>query len=276
MVPVSVVIIAQNKNEIIPGCIDMIRLITDDIVIVDNQLDNGVDNPSSTGCRVYHQQWDNYASNKNKGISLAKYNWILSIDSDEIPDIRLVRALHGLKLTDPEMVYDIKFKSYFGKKLIRFGKWGGDHHVRLFNRDVITWSESPVHETLTLIAGTQIQPLNGYIHHYSVRDAAECRSKAIKYAVLGAQKCYLLGKKATLLKRYGSPAFNFIKNYLLYLGFLDGTEGWTIAVASVNQTWIKYHLLNQMEVNDKFKPIYADKSLMMKLQPVPTNSYDNG
>ncbi len=269
MVPVSVVIIAKNKNDIIAGCIDMARLITDDIVIVDNQWDSYIDTLPPAGCRIYHRQWDNYAANKNKGINEAKYDWILSIDSDEIPDDDLVAALHTLKLTEPATVYNIKFKSYFGKKLIRFGKWGADHHVRLFNRNMVTWSESPVHETLTLGNIHQIKTPKGYIHHYSVKDTAECRSKAIKYAILGAQKYYLQGKKATLLKRYGSPVFNFIKNYIVYCGFLDGKEGWAIAITSVNQTWIKYHLLNQMELAGKLKPAYTDKGLAMNYLPNP-------
>jgi glycosyltransferase involved in cell wall biosynthesis len=99
----------------------MATLITDDIVIVDNQRDNTADTALQHGYRVYHKQWDTYAANKNKGIALAKYDWILSIDADEIPDMALIIPLHDLKLSSAEIVYDVKFKSYFGKKLIRFG-----------------------------------------------------------------------------------------------------------------------------------------------------------
>jgi hypothetical protein len=73
------------------------------------------------------------------------------------------------------------------------------------------------------------------LHHFSVKGANDCKRKAIKYAILGAQKCYLQGKKATQLKRFGSPVFNFIKNYILYLGVLDGNEGWTMAITSVKR-----------------------------------------
>jgi glycosyltransferase involved in cell wall biosynthesis len=90
----------------------MATLITDDIVIVDNQRDNTADTALQHGYRVYH---------KHKGIALAKYDWILSIDADEIPDMALIIPLHDLKLSSAEIVYDVKFKSYFGKKLIRFG-----------------------------------------------------------------------------------------------------------------------------------------------------------
>ncbi|NNU34504.1 glycosyltransferase family 2 protein [Mucilaginibacter sp. S1162] len=135
MIPVSVVIITKNEAEVIAECIAAAKLITDDIIIIDNySTDQTYDIAVAEGCRVYQKNWDGYGANKNKGIDLAKYDWILSVDADEIADTELVLSLHSLKLSDPTMVYDIKFKSYFGKKLIRYGSWGRDHHIRLFNR----------------------------------------------------------------------------------------------------------------------------------------------
>jgi glycosyltransferase involved in cell wall biosynthesis len=46
--------------------------------------------PKLYGCRVYHKSWDGYGANKNKGIALARYDWILSIDADEVADVQLV------------------------------------------------------------------------------------------------------------------------------------------------------------------------------------------
>jgi len=106
-------------------------------------------------------------------VSPVQVYWILSIDADEIADAELINALHELILDDPKIVYDIKFQSYYGQKLIRFGSWGRDHHIRLFNRKLVRWSESPVHETLILPETVSIKKLGGHLHHYSVSDAAE-------------------------------------------------------------------------------------------------------
>src|ERR1700712_1029014 len=112
MVAVSVVIITKNESEAILSCITAAQLISNDIVVVDNDSTDGTPQiANQQGCRVFCEEWDGYGSNKNKGISLAKYDWILSIDADEIPDTELIRALHQLDLHNPEMVYDIKFKS---------------------------------------------------------------------------------------------------------------------------------------------------------------------
>ncbi|HEY9195792.1 MAG TPA: glycosyltransferase family 2 protein, partial [Mucilaginibacter sp.] len=128
MVPVSVVIITKNEAALIEDCIKMARLITDDIVVVDNDSTDGTPLiASGYGCRVFQRNWAGYGANKNKGIALARYNWILSIDADEVPDADLIKALHNLNFDKANVVYDIKFKSYLGKKLIRFGNWGSDH-----------------------------------------------------------------------------------------------------------------------------------------------------
>ena len=174
MVPVSIVIITKNEADIIAACIQKSRLITDDIVVIDNgSTDDTLDIAGIYGCRIYEKKWDGYGSNKNKGIGAAKYDWILSIDADEVPDDELIRSLHKLKFNNPSIVYDIKFKSYFGKKLIRFGSWGRDHHIRLFNRNLVKWSETLVHETLILPENIQIKKIRGHLHHYSVKDINE-------------------------------------------------------------------------------------------------------
>jgi glycosyltransferase involved in cell wall biosynthesis len=226
MALVSVVIITKNEVETIASCIKAAQLISNDIIIADNgSTDNTVAIALKYGCRVYNDRWDGYGINKNKGIARAKHNWILSIDADEIADTGLAIAINRLPLDDPNTVYDIKFRSYYGKKLVRFGSWGRDHHVRLFNRTKVKWSASPVHETLVLPKNVNVKRLRGHLHHYSVKDAAEFMSKADHYAKLSAGKYLMCNKKPTFMKLHIAPLFHFIKNYIVFLGILDGKAG---------------------------------------------------
>jgi glycosyltransferase involved in cell wall biosynthesis len=250
MVAVSIVIITKNEADIIASCIEKARLITDDIVVIDNgSTDDTLVIADTYGCQIHKTAWDGYGANKNKGIEVAKYNWILSIDADEVPDDDLIKSLHELSLDNPAIVYDIKFRSYFGKKPIHFGSWGRDHHIRLFNRTLVKWSETMVHETLVLPANIQIKKISGLLHHYSVKDVKEYDTKSTYYAKLSAKKYYRSGKRANAMKLYISPFFGFVKNYIVYLGFLDGREGWDIAKTTVKNTRRKYLYLSQMENN---------------------------
>lgn len=248
MVPLSVVIITKNEAETIAECIAAAKLITDDIIIIDNySTDETCSIALAEDCRLYQCHWDGYGANKNKGIALARHDWILSIDADEIADLELVLALHNLELADPGIVYDIRFKAYFGKKLIRYGSWGRDHHVRLFNRTQVRWSESHVHETLQLPHGTQTQRLDGFMHHYSVKNRRECYTKALYYAWLSAEKYLQSGKKVNAVNLYLSPVFGFFKSYILFGGFLDGKEGLAIAQITFKNKWLKYRYLRRLE-----------------------------
>ena len=250
MVPVSVVIITKNAADIINGCIEKARELTDDIIIIYNGSDDeSLDPAVKEGCRVYKKAWDGYGANKNKGVELARYDWILSIDADEIPDDALIAAIHKLNFNDTRAVYDIKFRSYFGKKAIRHGSWGRDHHIRLFNREFVKWSETLIHEKLALPAFVQKKEIDGHIHHYSANDVYEFNSKCSYYAKLSAKKYLRDGKKATVIRLYLAPAFSFIKNYVAYLGFLDGREGWQIAKTIAKNTSRKYRFLSQIETH---------------------------
>jgi len=247
MIPVSIVIITHNEADAITACISASKTITDDVIVIDNDSTDGTPFIATTnGCRVFNEQWDGYGANKNKGIQYAKYDWILSIDADEIPDMELIRALHQADLNDPLVVYDIKFISYYGARPVRFGSWGRDHHIRLFNRKVIKWTQPPVHESLLLPLAVHVKKLRGHIHHYSVKDIYEGNSKTQNYARLSAEKYYQAGKKTTFTKLYLAPAFHFIKNYIAYLGFLDGRRGFDIARMISRHTYIKYSTLRKL------------------------------
>ncbi|MBS1528920.1 MAG: glycosyltransferase family 2 protein [Bacteroidetes bacterium] len=247
MIPVSIVIITHNEAETIRACLNACKLISDDIIMIDNGSTDGTpDIGSLSGCRVLHESWDGYGANKNKGILHAKYDWVLSIDADEIPDMDLVRSLHQTVLHDPLTVYDIRFITYYGEKPVRFGSWGRDHHIRLFNRNMVKWDEPPVHENLVMPPAIQVKKLKGHIRHYSIKDLDEGRAKALHYARLSAEKYSGEGKKATMIKLYLAPAFHFIKNYIIYLGLLDGRRGFNIARMVSRNTYMKYRLLRKL------------------------------
>ena len=248
MIPVSIVIITNNEADVIANCIKAAGLITNDIVIVDNgSTDNTIAIACENGCNVYQNAWTGYGANKNKGIALAKYDWILSLDADEVADATLIQSLHNLKLDNTDVVYDIKYRSYFGKKRIKFGYWGRDHHVRLFNRNLVKWSEPKVHETLLLPKQVKVQNIGGYLHHYSVKDGKECMNKAVHYAKLSAENYFKAGKKPSFINLYISPYFAFFINYFLFLGILDGKEGWEISKTIFKNKWLKYHYLSSMK-----------------------------
>jgi glycosyltransferase involved in cell wall biosynthesis len=243
---VSVVIITKNEADTIGRCITAAKQISDDVIVIDNGSTDGTTLIAvAAGCRLYCEEWDGYGANKNKGIALAHNNWVLSLDADEIPDDKLIAAIKHLEATNINTVYDIDFRAYYGDKPVRFGIWGRDHHIRLFNRWHTQWTDALVHETLNRPTATIVKKLDGHIHHYSVKSKEQYKTKIVQYARLNARKYFKQGKKSTLIKLYCAPLFHFLKGYIFLLGILDGKRGWTIAKLTAEHTWLKYHYLSQ-------------------------------
>ena len=168
---ISVVIITRNEAHIIANTLKSLQPVISDIVIVDSgSTDDTIHICKQFNATVIETGWGGYGINKNKGVAIAKYDWILCLDADEAIDEELKRSLSALSLTNDNEVFDIRFKTFFRNKWIRFGEWGSDKHIRLFNRKKIRWNEVAVHETLILPDGVKITMLKGHVLHYTVVD----------------------------------------------------------------------------------------------------------
>ena len=249
---ISVVIITRNEGHIIGKTLQSLQGVTDDMVIVDS----GSTDDTLAVCRQFKANiietgWNGYGPNKNKGIAAARYDWILNLDADELIDETLRQSLLALPLLNNNEVFEMRYKNFFIGKWIRYGEWGTDKHVRLFNRTLIRWNEATVHESLTINANTRIITLKGHILHYTVHSLTEYEQKTIAYAKLNAQKYFEQGKKKNLIKQYLSPVFSFMHNYFFRLGFLDGAAGLLIAKTTARYTFLKYAYLNDMIRNPK-------------------------
>ena len=119
-----------------------------------------------------------------------------------------------------------------------------------------------VHETLMLPENIQVKKITGRLHHYSVKDVKEYDSKGLYYAKLSAKKYFNTGRKVNAVKLYVSPLFGFIKNYIIFLGFLDGREGWHIAKTNAKNTNRKYRYLSQMENMPDKKQVMNDSFIV--------------
>ena len=247
MQSISVVIVCKNEANIIGSTLSSLEGLTDDIVIYDNgSTDLTIEIARAHKARVEQGKWEGFGKTKQQAIKHARYDWILSLDADESIDNRLKQSLLELKLPDEGTVFDLKFKNFLGDKPLKYGEWGGDRHIRLFNRKKINWDEAQVHERLILPPGVKVNKLEGYVLHHTMKDLNEYAYKVVNYAMLNAEKYHLQGKRANWFKIRLSPMFNFLFYYLLKLGFLDGREGFICAKMTAYYTFLKYSRLREL------------------------------
>ena len=238
---ISVVIITKDEGHIIANTLQSLQSVTNDIIIVDSgSIDDTIAICKKHNALVFETAWAGYGINKNKVIELAKHDWILSLDADEAIDKELQQSLLQLSLTNEEEVFDICFKNFFCNKWIRFGEWGFDTHIRLFNRKKVQWNNVAVHENLVFSANVVITKLKGNILHYTVHNQQEHTAKTDYYARMSAKKYAEAGKRTNIFKQFFSALFTFTQHYFFRLGFLDGKEGFIIAKATARYTFLKY------------------------------------
>jgi glycosyltransferase involved in cell wall biosynthesis len=245
----SVVIVCKNAAGVIMPVLESIKNSTDDVVIYDNgSTDNTVLLVQQYPNVQLHQgAWEGFGKTKQKATQLAKYDWILSLDADEALDATLQQQLAALTLDNAKVVYDIAYKNFLGDTYVKWGEWGFDHHIRLFNRQVVQWNDAPVHEALVMPKDIIKKKLKGYILHHTIKDTVEYSQKVVRYALLNAEKYHARGKKATFLKRYAGPVFAFVKFYFFMLGFLDGWAGLVCARMTAFYTFLKYARLYELQ-----------------------------
>ena len=97
----SVVIITKNEAHIIENTLQSLQGVSDDIVIVDSgSTDETIAICKQFNATVIQTGWDGYGANKNKGIDVARHDWILSLDADEAIDTELRAVLQNLSPAD--------------------------------------------------------------------------------------------------------------------------------------------------------------------------------
>jgi len=248
MQTLSVVIICKNEEDIIGRTLQSLQGLTDDIIVYDNgSTDNTVEIIKQFNVRLHQGAWEGFGKTKRKAITLAKYDWILSLDADEAIDEQLKNSVLQLTFDDEKTVYDLSFKNFFGDTVLKFGEWGGDKHIRLFNRKAVNWNDAPVHETLEIPKGILIKKLNGFVLHHTVKSIKDYSLKTVNYAMLNAEKYHQQGRKATWFKIRLSPGFTFLNYYIIKLGFLDGYTGYLCAKMTAYYTFLKYTRLKELQ-----------------------------
>lgn len=251
MVPVSVVIICLNASDTIQQVVDAALSLTDDVIVLDTGSTDGTLNKISPGAKLINIKWLGFGATKNEGAKLAKYNWIFSIDSDEVISKELNTSIHSIDFSKKNIIYKIKLINYFGKQPILFGEWKNNWIKRIFHKEVALWNQSLVHEKLSYSNDVKIKKLKGVLHHYTTSGFEAYFKKLQVYSDLMAEKNFRNGKKTYRYKMYLAPAFNFLKNYIVKLGIMDKAAGWQIAKAHALYTYMKYKKLHQLHQKSK-------------------------
>jgi glycosyltransferase involved in cell wall biosynthesis len=250
-IKLSAVIITFNEERNIKRCLDSLKEVADEIIVVDSF---STDKTESI-CKDYSlvkfikQSWLGYSGQKNFANALASHDYIFSIDADEALSSELITSIKTIKNNPSSDIYIVKRLTNYCGQWIKHGGWYPDKKIRIWKKNDAIW-EGDIHEILKLKKGVSSFELKGDLLHYSYYTIKDHLNQVNNYTELMAIEAVKKGKKYSVLQLFFSPPVKFIKKYFIQLGFLDGYYGFIISIVGAHTTFYKY-----LKIHEHYKKI---------------------
>lgn len=237
-IPVSVTILTKNSQKYLKEVIEALSAFDEVLVCDTGSQDTTLAIAKEfSNVAIYEEPFIGFGPTHNVASSLAKHDWILSVDSDEIVTPQLMQEIAQLKL-EPGHVYSFPRHNEYKGKWIKWCGWHPDRQTRLYNRQETSFSHAQVHESI-LTKGFQNVQLQGVLRHYSYQNVSDFLVKMQTYSDLFAKQNQGRHSSSTI-KAILHGSFAFFKSYILKRGFLGGSEGFEISLYNANTAFYKY------------------------------------
>ena len=252
MSKISAVIITLNEEKYIGQCINSLKGVADEIIVVDSfSTDRTKEICLSLGVRFIEHPFNGYRDQKNYALSLAKYDYVLSLDADEALSPELEKSINRIK-------QDLKYDGYKFNRLNSFcGRWiyhtnlSPECKIRLFNRKKAKWGGLNIHERVILDNPESVIKIKGKLYHWLYDSYEESIEKINRYTTLLAEEYYEQNIKFSLRKLLLHPTWRFFHSFFLKAGFLDGFDGYVVSKILATSCFLKYLKLKALYIKEK-------------------------
>jgi glycosyltransferase involved in cell wall biosynthesis len=226
---ISVVILTHNNQEMIADVLDSLKWCDERIIVDDHSTDKTLEYVKPYDVTIFqHDLHDDFAAQRNFGLSKAKGEWVLFVDSDElVQSILRDEIIKATKNNSTIVGYYISRKDFlFGREL----KHGETAHVRLLRlakKDAGSWKRN-VHEVWDIHGS--VASLTTPLLHYPHPRVSQFLAEINWYTTINAKVFFDEGVRTNVWQIILYPKAKFIQNYFFRLGFLDGAAGFVIAM----------------------------------------------
>ncbi len=246
----SVVIITFNEEKNIGRCIDSVKNVADEIIVVDSvSTDRTAEIASSKGAIVKLQPFLGYVEQKNFALEAAANDYVLSLDADEALDATLEASILTEKKNFSLKGYSMNRCTNYCGHFIRHGAWYPDRKLRLIDKNFAYWGGDNPHDRLIMKDESPIKHLKGDILHYSYNSIEEHALQNNKFSTISAETYFKRGKRTSVLKMILHPSWAFFLGYILRGGFRDGFYGLVVAVHVAHLSFLKHAKLYLKQKN---------------------------
>ena len=245
---VSVIVITLNEADRLTATLQALQWAQEIIVVDAGSTDGTLAIAQQWATRVEHRDWSGFGAQKNHALSLASLPWVLSIDADERVTPELAQEIQAFVNQDGDgyLVANLPRLSRYCGRDIHHSGWWPDPVCRVFKRGHARFSDDLVHEKI--ISTGPVWNFQGLLMHDSFQNLDQVLHKLNQYSREGALNLQRKGKKSGLGKAIGHGLWAFFRTYVLRRGFLDGREGFILAVSNAEGTYYRY--LKLMYLNE--------------------------
>lgn len=250
MIKLSAVIITLNEEKNIGRCLESLKAVADEIVVVDSlSSDKTKEICESYNVRFVEQKFLGYVEQKNFALREAKFDYVLSLDADEALDEELQKQILLIKDNFQYDGYEFNRLTGYNGFWVRHCGWYPDTKLRIVKKDKAVWVGNNPHDALT-VKGS-VGKISGDLLHYSYDSISAHILQTNKFSTIEAHSLFVKGKRATILKLITRPPMQFFKDYILRKGFLDGRYGFIICFVNSLYVLLKYAKMMDMQLNKK-------------------------
>jgi glycosyltransferase involved in cell wall biosynthesis len=234
----SAIIISKNEAANIGACLESIAFCDERIVVDSGSTDGTVEAANAKGARVVSHAFDGFGPQKNYALSLATGDWVLSIDADERVSPALARAINAVINRAGADAYEMPRLSRFLGRVMCHSGWYPDYVLRLFRNGRAHFSNDVVHERV--ICNGAVGRIPEPLDHYPVLRLEDAVSRMDRYSTAGAEMIAASHRKVSFASGITHGLWSFFRAYVWRLGFLDGREGFLLAIANAEGTYYRY------------------------------------
>ncbi|MEX0988342.1 MAG: glycosyltransferase family 2 protein [Bacteroidales bacterium] len=253
-IKLSVVVITYNEEKNIGQCLESVKAVADDIVVVDSySTDRTGEICRAQGARFIEHTFHSHIEQKNWAITQAKYPHILSLDADEALSEELKSSILLVK-SDWEMdgYYFNRLTNYCGK-WIKHTTWYPSRKLRLWDARKGQWGGLNPHDKFIMDPEARKKHLHGDLLHYSYYTVEEHLQQLDRFSTIHARSYYKMGIRTNLIKRNIHTVWRFLNDYIFRLGIIDGRSGFIISKLGAREVWLKYLKLRDLWLSESEK-----------------------
>ena len=246
-VKLSGVVITFNEEDKISKCIESLEPVCDEILIVDSfSTDKTKEICLSKKVTFVTNKFDGHIEQKNHAKSLAKYDYIISLDADEVLDDEAQKSVLKIKENWSNNGYSFNRLNNYCGKWIKYGSWYPDIKLRIWDRRSGNWGGINPHDEFILSESKKTKVLNGYILHYTADSKEQYQNQMKYFSEIAAKAYFAKNKTSSTFKIILNPLFRFLRDYFLKFGVLDGNAGFQVCKATAYGTYLKYTQLKKL------------------------------